>query len=307
MTLSNRGFIKRVPSHAYKPQHRGGKGIIGMVTRERDAVRLLVVTDTHAQLLFFTNRGKVFRAKCYEMPLDSSRTAKGTAVVNIIPVAENEKVTAMVAVTDFKPDAYLLMATRRGEIKKTSLGNFASVRSSGLIAMDLEENDELVAVCVAANEDDVLLITARGQSILFPVAELRTRRRTSGGVWGIRMMSGDRVVGMDVIYPDALVLNVTTNGCGKLTRVKNYPRQHRAGSGVRTFKITGKTGEVAASKLVSEIQQLMIISADGIVIRTPVAEERAGQGIPIQGRSTQGVKLMRLNPGDKVVAITCFD
>jgi len=307
VTLSNRGFIKRVPSHAYKSQHRGGKGIIGMVTREKDAVRLLVITDTHAQLLFFTNRGKVFRAKCYEMPLDSSRIAKGTAVVNIIPVAENEKVTAMVAVTDFKPGAYLLMATRRGELKKTSLGNFASVRNSGLIAMDLEEDDELVAVCVAADEDDVLLITTEGQSIRFPVSELRTRRRTSGGVRGIRLAPDDRVVGMDVIYPDALVLNVTTNGCGKLTRVKNYPRQHRAGSGVRTFKITGKTGEVAASKLVSESQQLMIISADGIVIRTPVAEERAGQGIPIQGRSTQGVKLMRLGSGDKVVAITCFD
>ncbi|MCD6299723.1 MAG: DNA gyrase subunit A [Dehalococcoidales bacterium] len=307
VTLSNRGFIKRVPSRAYKLQHRGGKGIIGMVTRERDAVKFLVVTDTHAQLLFFTNRGKVFRSKCYEIPPDSSRVAKGMAVVNLIPIAENEKVTAMVAVTEFEPDAYLLMATSHGEIKKTALANFASVRSSGLIAMNLKKDGELVAASKAFDRDDVLLITSGGQSIRFPVSELRTRRRTSGGVCGIRLAPDDRVVGMDVIYPDALVLNVTTNGFGKLTRVRNYPRQHRAGSGVRTFKITEKTGEVAASKIVSASQQLMIISADGIVIRTPVTEESPGQGIPIHGRSTQGVKLMKLSPGDKVVAVTSFD
>jgi len=307
VTLSNRGFIKRVPDYAYKPQHRGGKGIIGMVTRERDAVKFLVVTDTHAELLFFTNRGKVFRAKCYEIPPDSSRIAKGMAVVNLIPVAENERVTAMVAVTKFEPDTYLLMGTSRGEVKKTSLRNFASVRSSGLIAMALKKDNELVTACIAFDHDDVLLITAGGQSIRFPVSELRARRRTSGGVYGIRLASNDQIVGMDVIYPDALALNVTVNGFGKLTRVRNYPRQHRAGSGVRTFKITEKTGKVAASKLVSACQQLMIISADGIVIRTPVAEEGPGQGIPIHGRSTQGVKLMKLSPGDKVVAITCLD
>jgi len=306
VTLSNRGFVKRVPSHAYKLQHRGGKGIIGMVTREKDAVRVLVVADTHDNLLFFTNRGKVFCIKCHEIPPDSSRTDKGMAVINLFPVSDNERVTAMVALSDFKPDDYLLLATYRGEIKKTTADNFASVRSSGLIAMDLAEGDELVAACLATDQDDVILVTEKGQSIRFAVSELRASSRTSGGVRGIRLAPDDRVVSMDIAYPDTFVLVVTTEGFGKLSPVSDYPRQHRAGGGVRTFKLTEKTGEVAAAKLVSQSQQLMIISADGIVTRTPVKEKDPKKGITLQGRSTQGVRLMRLSDGDKVVAITCF-
>jgi len=307
VTLSNRGFVKRVPSDKYKPQHRGGKGIIGMVTREKDAVRLLVVADTHDNLLFFTNRGRVFCVKCHEIPPDSSRIAKGMAVINLFPIAENERITAMVAVADFKPDDYLLMATDLGEIKKTAADKFASVRSSGLIAMDLEAGDELVAVGLATDQSDVILVTQKGQSIRFVVSTLRASSRTSGGVCGIRLAPDDRVVSMDIAYPDAFLLVVTTEGFGKLTPVSEYPLQHRAGSGVRTFKFTEKTGEVAAAKLVSQSQQLIIISADGIVTRTPVKEKDSKKGITIQGRSTQGVKLMRLGDGDKVVAITCFD
>jgi len=307
VTLSNRGFIKRVPSNKYKPQHRGGKGIIGMVTREKDAVRLLVVADTHDNLLFFTNRGKVFCVKCHEILADSSRTAKGMAVINLFPIAENEKITAMVAVAEFKPDDYLLMATYRGEIKKTAADKFASVRSSGLIAMDLEAGDELVAVGLATDQSDVILVTQKGQSIRFAVSTLRASSRTSGGVRGIRLAPDDRVVSMDVAFPDAFLLVVTTEGFGKLTPVGEYPCQHRAGSGVRTFKVMEKTGEVVAAKLVSQSQQLMIISAKGIVTRTPVKEKDPKKGITVQGRSTQGVKLMRLSDGDKVVAITCFD
>ena len=302
VTLSNRGFIKRLPSRAYEPQHRGGKGVIGMITREEDAVRLLTVTDTHAQLLFFTNLGKVFRIKCYEIPPDSSRTAKGMAIVNLFPIAEGERVTAMVAVTDFKPDAYLVMATCRGEVKKTAMQNFTSVRSSGLIAMDLAEGDELVAARIATDQDDVMLVTQKGQAIRFAVSELRASSRTSGGVCGIRLLPDDRVIGMDIVYPDSFLLAVTTEGFGKLTPIADYPRQHRAGSGVRTFKLTEKTGEVAAARLVSLSQQLMIISADGIIIRTPVKDE-----ISIQKRSTQGVTLKELGRGDKVVAIACLD
>ena len=159
VTLSNRGFIKWVPSHLYTLQHRGGKGIIGMVTRENDAVRLLSVADTHDTLLFFTNRGKVYSLKCYEIPSGSSRTAKGTAVINLFPVAEGERVTNVLVVPDFVPDTYLLMATSRGEIKKTALGKFAAVRSSGLIAMDLEKKDELIAARLATNQDNVILAT----------------------------------------------------------------------------------------------------------------------------------------------------
>jgi len=307
VTVTNRGFVKRVLSQAYKLQHRGGRGIIGMVTREEDAARLLVVTDTHANLLFFTSRGKVFRLKCYEIPPDSSRLAKGTALINLFPVAEGERVTAVVAVTDFKPDAYLVMATCRGEIKKTAVGSFASVRSSGLIAMDLEAGDELVAARLATGQDDVLLVTRKGQSIRFAVSELRASSRTSGGVCGIRLAPDDRVVSMDIIYPDTFLLVVTSGGFGKLTPVGNYPRQHRAGNGVRTFKLTEKTDEVVAARVVSQHQQLMIISADGIITRTPMKEKDPRQGITIQDRSTQGVRLMRLGGGDRVVAITCFD
>jgi len=307
VTLSNRGFIKRVPSRSYRPQHRGGKGVIGMVTREADAVRLIAVADTHDHLFFFTNRGKVFHVKCHEIPADSSRTAKGMAVVNLLPITEGERVTAMVPVTDFKPDAYLLMATDHGEIKKTALDRFAVVRSSGLIAMDLEKEDELIAACLATAEDDVILVTERGLSIRSAVSELRASSRTSGGVRAIRLATDDRVVSMVIPYPDAFLLVVTTGGFGKLSPVDNYPKQHRAGGGVRTFKLTEKTGEVAGAKLVSLSQQIMIISADGIVIRTPVKEEDPRQGITTQGRSTQGVRLMKLGSGDKVVAIACFE
>ncbi len=306
VTLSNRGFVKRVPSQLYTPQHRGGKGIIGMVTRENDAVRLLVVADTHDNLLFFTNRGKVFRLKCYEIPAGSSRTAKGMAVINLFPIAEGERVTDVVAVADFTPDAYLLMATSRGEIKKTTLANFASVRSSGLIAMDVEKGDELVGARLAIDQDEVIMVTERGQSIRFVVSKLRTSLRTSGGVYGIRLASGDQVVSMEVAHPEGFLLVVTTNGFGKLTPVSQYPRQKRAGSGVKTFKLIEKTDKVAAARVVSLSEQVMIISADGIVIHTPVEERDPKKGITIQGRSTQGVRLMRLDDGDSVVAITCF-
>jgi DNA gyrase subunit A len=307
VTLSKRGFVKRIPSRSYRSQHRGGRGIIGMVTREADAVRLLVVADTHDNLLFFTNRGRVFHLKCYEIPADSSRAAKGIALINLFSIADKERVTAMVALSDFKAGAYLLMATSLGEVKKTMVDKFAAVRSSGLIAMDLELGDELVAARLATDKDDVLLVTEQGQAIRFAVFGLRAVSRTSGGVRGIRLSPGDQVVGMDIIRPDAYVLAVTTGGFGKLTPVADYPKQHRAGGGVRTFKLIEKTDKIAASEVVSLSQQAMIISAAGIVIQTPVKEKDPRQGITIQGRSTQGVRLMRLDPGDMVVAVACFE
>ena len=307
VTLSERGFVKRVPSRAYTLQHRGGKGIIGMVTRELDAVRFLVVADTHDNLFFFTNRGKVFCLKCYEIQADSSRIAKGMAAINLFPIAEGERVTALVAVSEFTPDSYLLMATSRGEIKKTSVDSFSSVRSSGLIAMDLAQGDSLVTACLSTDQDDVILMTKKGQSIRFPVSNLRASLRASGGVRAIRLAADDQVISMDITQPDAFLLAVTSGGYGKLTTIKGYPRQHRAGSGVRTFNITETTGELAAARVVTQSQQLMIISADGIITRTPVKEEDPRKGITVQGRSTQGVRLMRLAPGDSVVAIAAFE
>ncbi|MFC1861843.1 DNA gyrase subunit A [Chloroflexota bacterium] len=307
VTLSNRGFVKSVPDHLYTLQHRGGKGIIAQQIRDDDAVRLLVLADTHDNLLFFTNRGKVFSLKCYEVPGGSSRVAKGLAVINLFPIVEGERVTDVVAVTNFTPGAYLLMATRGGEVKKTASDKFEAVRSSGLIAMDVEAGDELVAARLATDNDELIMVTGKGQSIKFAVASLRTSLRTSGGVCGIRLASGDRVVTMEVAHPEGFLLVVTANGFGKLTPVNQYPKQHRAGSGVRTFKLTEKTDIVAAARVVFLSQQVMIISADGIVIRTPVKERDPKKGVTIQGRSTQGVRLMRLLPGDSVVAITCFE
>ncbi|MFC1929288.1 DNA gyrase subunit A [Chloroflexota bacterium] len=307
VNLSERGFIKRIPSLTYTLQHRGGRGIIGVVTRETDAVRLLTVADTHDDLYFFTNRGKVFHIKCHEIPGDSSRTAKGTAVINLFSVAEQERVTAMVAVTSFVPGHYMVLATSRGEIKKTSVDSFASLRSSGHITMDLEPKDELVAACLATDEDNVILVTRKGQSIRFAVSSLRASSRTSGGVRAIRLAAGDEVVSMDRADPESFLLVVTEGGYGKLSSIKEYPKQQRAGSGVRTFKTIDKAGAVAAAKQVSLTEQVMIISAEGIVTRTPVKEKDPRQGITLQGRSTQGVRLMRLDPGDKIVAITSFE
>ncbi len=307
VTLSQRGFVKRVPSHLYSTQHRGGKGIIGVGTREDDDVRLLAVADTHDHLLFFTNRGKAFHLKCYEIPESSSRTSKGLAVINLFPIAENERVMDIVPVTEYKPDVYLLMATNHGEIKKTALQYFAAVRSNGLIAMDVEDGDDLVAARLATDPDEIMVVTEKGQSIRFLVSSLRASSRTSGGVRAVRLIAGDRMVSMDVADPEGFVLIVSANGFGKLTRLPNYPTQKRGGVGVRTFKIMDKTGDVAAARVVSLAQQVMIISADGIIIRTPVKERDPSKGITIQGRSTAGVRLMRLDKGDKVVAVTAFD
>ncbi len=307
VTLSQRGFVKRVPSTLYATQHRGGKGVIGVGTREDDDVRLLTVADTHDHLLFFTNRGKVFHLKCYEIPESSSRISKGIAVINLFPISENERVMDIVSVTEYKPDVFVLMATTRGEIKKTALQYFASVRSNGLIAANVEEGDDLVAARLASDQNEILVVTEKGQSIRFPVSSLRASSRTSGGVRAVRLIAGDHMVSMDVADPEGFVLIVSANGYGKLTRMATYPSQNRGGIGVRTFRIMDKTGDVAAARVVSLSQQVMIISADGIIIRTPVKERDPSKGITIQGRSTAGVRLMRLDDSDRVVAITAFD
>ncbi|MDO8687331.1 MAG: DNA gyrase subunit A [Dehalococcoidales bacterium] len=307
VTLSNRGFVKRVPATSYTPQHRGGKGIMGQPTRENDAVRLLVVADTHDSLLFFTNRGKVFCLKCYEIPAGSSRTAKGMAVINLFPIAEGETVTDVIAVAEFKPESYLLMASRRGEIKKTLLTSFAAVRSNGIIAMGVEAGDELLAARIARDDEDVILVTQKGLSIRFVVSSLRPSSRTSGGVRAIRLAPEDSAVSMDKVQVDASLLVVTTGGFGKLTQLAQYTQQHRGGKGVKSFRITPETGDVAAARVVSLTDQVMIISAEGLVTLTPVKGKDPKQGIPSQRRGTKRkVRLMRLDAGDKVVALACF-
>ncbi len=306
VTLSGRGFIKRIPAVTYRSQHRRGKGVKGMGIREADAAKFLVVADTHDTLFFFTNMGKVFSLKTHEIPADASRTAKGLAVVNLFPVVEGERVTAVVSVTDFKPDHYLLMATEKGEIKKSSLEFYDAIRSSGIIAMDIEKDDELVAASLATDNDDVILITEQGQSIRFKVESLRASSRTSGGVRGVKLEEGDKLVSMSVAIAGASLLVVTLNGYGKLTEIEEYKTQSRGGVGIKTLKVTEKTGKVAAARLVRQTEQLLLISQDGIVISTPLKEED-GSGIPNLGRNTQGVIIMKMDEGDHVAAIAAWE
>jgi DNA gyrase subunit A len=307
VTLSSRGFIKRIPARLYAIQHRGGKGIIGQVTREEDAVMILTVADTHDDMFFFTDKGKVYYLKCHEIPAGATRTSKGLAIINLLSITEGERVTAMVATTGLMKGTFMVMATKMGEVKKTPVDNFTSVRSSGLIAMDLEPGDELVSVGLATDKDDVIIVSRKGQSIRFNVKSLRSASRISGGVRGMRLAKGDAVISMDRIEKKGYVLVVTESGYGKVTPVDEYPQQHRGGSGVRTFKIVDKTGVVTASRVVNLQQQVMLVSAEGMMTRTPVKEDDPRKGITTQGRSTQGVRVMTLDTGDRLVAITTFD
>ena len=299
VTLSSRGYIKRLPLDTYRLQRRGGRGITGMTTRDADAVYRLLVADTHDSLLFFTGRGCVFQLRAYDMP-DAKRQAKGDALVNLIDMPQGDTVTALVGVRTFEKD-YLVQATRRGEAKKTSLSEFESVRRAGLICMDLEPGDELVTAKQAAEGNDVVFISDRGRAVRFSVKELRAASRASGGVRGIQLAPNENLVGMEVVTPKMQLLTVTANGFGKRTPFEGYPRHHRGGGGVITHQITDKTGPVVAARTVNARQELMMISASGIILRTRI------DSIPPVGRSTQGVHLMGVGPGDSVASISVFD
>lgn len=301
LTLSYRGYLKRLPCDAYRLQKRGGRGATGMVTREADAVYSLQVADTHSKLLLFTNRGRVFSLRCYELPQDITKTAKGTPLVSLLPLDPKERVTTMMAVDEFAADRFLVMATAKGEVKKTALSNFAFVRSSGIIATGLDKGDELVATAQVREADDVILVSRRGQAVRFCADILRLASRTSGGVRGMRLAPDDTLVSMDVVMPDAHLLTVTANGFGKLTKVASFPCHSRGTIGVRAHLVTTKTGEVTAARVVNPDHELMIMSANGIVIRTTV------EGIRVVGRSSQGVSLMKPEAEDKVISITVFE
>jgi DNA gyrase subunit A len=268
-----------------------------MATREDDTVRHLLVTHNHDSLLFFTDRGRVFQLRVYELP-DVSRTAKGEHLINLISIEQRERVTAIVYVPKGVSRDYMIVATKKGEVKKTAMDEFEVVRRSGLIAMDLEEDDELIGAKLAHADDDVLMITAQGKAIRFTVAELRSASRTSGGVRGIRLAKGDKVVSLNLAPKGGELLVVTENGYGKRTPVDDYPTHNRGGGGVITSNVTEKTGLVATARVLAEKDNdLMIISAGGVVIRTDVST------ISVAGRATQGVRLMNLGEGDSVVAV----
>ncbi|MBI2855147.1 MAG: DNA gyrase subunit A, partial [Chloroflexi bacterium] len=301
LTLSYRGYVKRVSCDAYRSQRRGGRGATGMAVREADAVHMLQVADTHAKLLFFTNKGKVYSLKCYEISQDSSRATKGTPLVALIPIDEKEHITAMLAVNNFLADSFLVMVTAAGEVKKTSLSAFAAVRSSGIIATNLEKGDELVSAVLVEEGDDIIIVSQKGQAVRFCADRLRLASRTSGGVRGMRLAPGNLVAGMDRVFPGSYLLTVTSHGYGKLTQASRFPCHSRGGVGIKAHQITAKTGDVTAARLVSPEQEVIIMSATGMVLRTNV------EGIRIVGRSAQGVSLMKPEQGDKVISITTFE
>ena len=298
VTLSTRGYAKRVPSDTYRLQHRGGKGVRGMVTKEAEEASIFLIADTHDTLLFFTSKGRVLSIKCYRIPQDTSRTAKGTPLVNLLSLNPEEQISTAVT-ADFEPGNFLLLATRKGKIKRTPIERFSSLKARGLIAITLGSGDELVAARLAKEEDEVMLVTEKGKAIRFAVSDFRALSRTSQGVRGIRLSPGDRVISMEVVCPATHILTVTSNGFGKLTPIEGYPTQHHGGKGVLTHRVSQKVGRVVAAKQTSPSGELMLISDKGVIIRV------TKESISIQGRSTRGVRLMNLDPGHEVISIAC--
>jgi DNA gyrase subunit A len=295
--ITRDGYIKRVSMDAYRSQKRGGKGVIATTAREEDEVEHLFQVSTHHYILFFTDRGRVYRLKAYEIP-ETSRQARGTAVINYINIQPDEKVTATVSVRDFASEGYLTMITRGGEIKRTALSEFANLRSNGLNAFDLESGDSLGWVLHTSGKDDVLLATRAGLAIRFPETDVPVRGRTAGGVKAIRLGKDDALVAACRVQPDALLLVVSENGFGKCTPLKEYRVQSRGGKGIFTMNVTRKTGSVVAAEVVEKDDKVILVTANGKGIRLRVADLR------ITGRIAQGVKLIDLAPGDTVAAIT---
>lgn len=300
LTLTHGGYVKRIPLDTYRNQKRGGRGVTGMGTKETDFVEQLLVTTTHQTILFFTNRGLVYRLKGYDIP-ESARQAKGTAIVNLLPLSGGETITAVIPVNAFREDRYLFMATRKGIVKKTVLKEFDTARKGGLIALSLDEDDDLIGVKATDGERQIVIGTRDGLAIVFEEADVRVMGRQARGVYGIRLSDMDEVVGMDTIKPEHEILTVTEEGYGKRTVVKEYRVQQRGGKGIINMKVTEKTGAVVGLKIVHPGQELMLITTGGIVIRTNVDE------ISTISRNTQGVKIIKTDDGDRVASLAVMD
>ncbi len=297
IALTHFGYIKRMPVDTYKSQRRGGKGITGIATREDDFVKEIFTASTHDTILFFSNKGKMYRLRGFEIP-EAGRTAKGTAIVNLLNLESGEKISAIIPLQNFASDKYLLMATRNGLIKKTPLPEYDSNRKTGLMGITLKDDDELIDVRLTDGQDNVVLVTRKGLSITFDEKDVRPVGRTAQGVIGMRLDDGDYVVGMEpiIVGSNATLLTITENGFGKRTELDEYRVQNRGGRGVITYKITPKTGEIVGIKIVNGTEDVILITDTGTIIRLNSGE------ISVLGRSTQGVTLMRTNEG-KVVSI----
>ncbi len=304
--LTSDGYVKRLPPDTFRTQHRGGKGVVGLATKDDDMVSQMITTNTHSEIMFFTSRGRVFRLKAYEVP-EGSRTSKGQAIVNFLQLAPNETVMVTLPMDDIDGEKYLVMVTKQGTIKKCALEEFANVRRSGLIAISIDEGDDLIWVKPSSGNDDISLVTREGQSIRFSEADVRAMGRTAAGVRGIRLHDKDQVIGMDVINPTLAdkgklaLFVVTENGLGKRTDVAEYKTQGRGGSGIRTARVTAKTGGVVGAYIsnADDERDIVLISKKGIVVRTPFKKT------PLLGRDTQGVRIMRFKEeGDTLSTVT---
>lgn len=294
LTLTHNGYIKRLPANTYRSQKRGGRGVQGMGTNEDDFVEHLLYTSTHDTILFFTNKGKVYRKKGYQIP-EYGRTAKGLPLVNLLEIGKEEKVTAVIRVEEFTEDAFFFFTTREGVSKRTPLSNFANIRQNGLIAIGLREEDELISVKLTDGNKEMVIGTRNGALIRFPETDIRSMGRTASGVRGIRLREGDAVVGMEILDPEDNVLVITEKGYGKQTKESEYRVQSRGGMGIKTCQITDKNGPLVAVRTVNGTEDIMLITVNGILIRMDVED------ISTTGRSTQGVRLIRLGE-DEIVA-----
>ncbi|SDC40061.1 DNA gyrase subunit A [Pelagirhabdus alkalitolerans] len=300
ITLTHRGYVKRLPSSTYRTQRRGGRGVQGMDTNDDDFVEHLISTSTHDTVLFFTNKGKAYRLKGYEVP-EFSRTAKGIPLINMLEIDKDEWVNAVITVNEFQDDHYLFFTTKHGISKRTQLSQFAKIRRGGLIALNLRDDDELISVRLTDGDQNIMIATRFGSLIRFEESQIRSMGRTAAGVKGITLRDGDEVVSMEILAPDAYILNVTENGYGKQTKAEDYRLINRGGKGVSTCHITEKTGPVVAVKAVNQTEDLMIMTASGVLIRMPV------ESISMTGRNTQGVRLIRLQEDEKVATVACVE
>ena len=302
VALTHFGYIKRMPIDTYKSQRRGGKGITGIATREEDFVKQIFTASTHDTILFFSNKGKLYRLRGYEIP-EAGRTAKGTAIVNLLSLDNGEKISAVIPLQNFAEGKYLLMATRNGLIKKTALSEYSSSKRTGLLAITLKDDDELIDVRLTDGEDNVVLVTSKGLCITFDEKDVRPVGRTAQGVIGIRLDKDDTVIGMESIISgnNATLLAITEHGFGKRTELEEYRVQNRGGKGVITYKITPKTGNIVGIRIAKGNEDVMMITDKGTIIRLKVSE------VSVLGRATQGVTLMRTNDGGKVVSIEIIE
>ncbi|HBE94379.1 MAG TPA: DNA gyrase subunit A, partial [Desulfovibrio sp.] len=295
LSITQRGYIKRVSDSAYRSQGRGGRGVMGQTMRDEDEVHFFVRSNTLATLLFFTDKGKVYSERVFELP-EESRQGKGLALVNIINLEPDENVTALLSVPDFRQANYCTMATRRGRVKRIALAEFANVRPSGLIAIKLDEDDRLGWVCLTSGKDDVLLVTRAGKTLRFSEEEIRPTGRTTMGVTGIHMRAEDALAAMAVVEPGGYLLVLTEKGYGKRTPLDQYRLQTRGGKGVINMRVTAKTGEVMGAVMVQESDEIVMLTSTNKVIRIGVGEISL-----TQGRATQGVRLVRMD-GEGAVA-----